>query len=78
MKKNPFQFQLSLRDVMVKAMDCEIIVSVFELQSRYYVHFEANTLGKVMTAPYPPSYGFNCTPTVLLRERLWHYITYKS
>ena len=36
------------RRVMVKAMDCEIVVSEFVLQSRYYVHFQANTLGKGM------------------------------
>ena len=35
------------RGVMVKVMDCEIVVSEFKLQSRYYVHFRANTLGKV-------------------------------
>ena len=34
--------------VMVKAMDCGIVVSEFELQLRYYVHFRANTLGKSM------------------------------
>ena len=31
---------------MVKAMDCKIVVSEFELQSRYYSHFRPNTLGK--------------------------------
>ena len=31
-----------------KAIDCEIVVSEFELQSRYYVHFSTNTIGKVM------------------------------
>ena len=36
------------RGVMVKSMDCGIIVSEFELQSRYYVDFRANTLGKDM------------------------------
>ena len=36
------------RGVMVKAMDCEIVVSEFVLQSRYYVHFRANPLGKGM------------------------------
>ena len=36
------------RGVMVKAMDCEIIVSDFVLQCRYYVHFRANILGKGM------------------------------
>ena len=36
------------RDVIVKAMDCGIVVSELVLQSRYYVHFRANTLGKGM------------------------------
>ena len=34
------------RGVMVKAMDCGIVVREFVLQSRYYVHFRANTPGK--------------------------------
>ena len=34
------------RGVMVKAMECGIIESEFELQSCYYVHFRTNTLGK--------------------------------
>ena len=33
---------------MVKAMDNGIVVNEFELQSRYYVHFRTNTLGKGM------------------------------
>ena len=36
------------RGVKVKAMDYGIVVSEFELHSRYYVHFRANTLGKGM------------------------------
>ena len=31
---------------MVKAMDCGIVVSKFELQSQYDVHFQTNTPGK--------------------------------
>ena len=31
---------------MVKVLDGRIIVSEFKLQSRYYVHFRTNTLGK--------------------------------
>ena len=34
------------RGVMVKAMDCEIVVREFVLQSRYYIHFRTNTLRK--------------------------------
>ena len=36
------------RGVMVKAVDWGIVVREFALQSRYYVHFRANTLGKGM------------------------------
>ena len=36
------------RGVMVKAMHCGIVVREFVLQSRYYIHFRANTLGKGM------------------------------
>ena len=51
------------RGVMVKAMDCEIVVSEFVLQSRYYVHSRER-----YEPPYPPSYGLNSTTTVLLGE----------
>ena len=33
---------------MVEKMDCGMVASKFELQSRYYVHFRTNTLGKGM------------------------------
>ena len=45
------------RGVMVKAMDCGVIVSEFVLQSRYYVHFRANTLGKVTNPFILPAMG---------------------
>ena len=45
------------RGVMVKAMDCGIVVSEFELQLRYYVHFRANTLGKGMNPLILPAMG---------------------
>ena len=32
--------------LLVKAMDCEIVVNEFELQSHYNVHFRTNTLWK--------------------------------
>ena len=38
--------------VMVKSLDRGIVVSEFELQSRYYVHFRTNI-------NYPLSYGLN-------------------
>ena len=45
------------RGVMVKAIDCGIVVSEFVLQSRYYVHFQANTLGKGMNPLILPAMG---------------------
>ena len=43
--------------VMVKAMDCGIVVREFVLQSRYYVHFRINTLGKGMNPLILPAMG---------------------
>ena len=46
------------RGVMVKAMNCGIVVREFVLQSRYYVHFRTNTLGKGMNhLILPPAMG---------------------
>ena len=53
------------RGVMVKAMDCGIVVRVFVLQSSYYVHKYS---WERYEPPYPPSYGLNSTTTVLLGE----------
>ena len=46
-----------LRYVMVKALDCGIVAREFVLQSRYYVHFRANTLGKGMNPLILPAMG---------------------
>ena len=45
------------RGVMVKAMDWEIVVSEFELQSRYYIHLRTNTVGKDMNPIILPAMG---------------------
>ena len=58
------------RGVMVKAKDCGIVVRDFVLQSRYYIHFRANTLWKSMNHLILPA--INSTTTVLLGEWLWH------
>ena len=44
---------------MVKALDGGIVVSQVELQSHYYVHFRANTLGKGMNPLILPGTGKN-------------------
>ena len=38
----------SFRGVVANMLDYDIVVSDFELQSRYYVHFRTNTLEKGM------------------------------
>ena len=43
--------------VMVKAMDCGVVVSEFKLQSCHYIHFQANTLGKGMNPHILPAMG---------------------
>ena len=43
--------------VMVKAKDYGIIVSDFEIQFRYYIHFWTNTLGKGMNSLILPVMG---------------------
>ena len=53
----------NLHDVVANVLACDIIVSKFKLQLHYYVHFWANTLGKLELS-YFPSYGLNSTTTV--------------
>ena len=50
--------------VMVKALDCGIVVSEFELQACYYVHFRINTFDERYE---PTSYGLYRI-TAVLRE----------
>ena len=47
----------SLSGVMANVLDCDILVSEFELQSRYYVYFRINTLGKGMSPLIFPAMG---------------------
>ena len=43
--------------VMVKEVDCGILVIEFELQSRCYIHFRTNTLGKSINPLILPAMG---------------------
>ena len=42
---------------MVKALDGGIVISEFELQSRYYVNYQTNTIGKGMNPLILPAMG---------------------
>ena len=42
---------------MVRVLDCGIVVSEFELQSRYYVQFRTYSFGKGMNPLILPTMG---------------------
>ena len=44
-------------DVVANELDCDIVVSEFELKSRYHVYFRTNTLGKDMNPLSPLAMG---------------------
>ena len=52
-----FDMRWCPRGVMVKVMDCGLVVREFVLQSRHYVHFRANNLGKSMNPLILPAMG---------------------
>ena len=56
------------RGVMVKAIDCGIVVREFALLRSLSGKYPWERYDPV----YPPSYGLNSTTTVLLGEWLWH------
>ena len=43
--------------IVTNMQNCNIIVSEFELQSRYYVHFWTNIFRKGMNPLIPPAMG---------------------
>ena len=52
--------------VVANVLDCNFVLSKFELQSRYNVHFRTNTLGKYIES-LVPSDRLNCSTAVLQR-----------
>ena len=59
--------------VIGKALDCGIMECEFEFQSRYFVHFRINTLGKGMNHLIF-SYGLKST-SALPEGSIWYQIT---
>ena len=52
-----YLLQACPRGVVGKVMDCRLVINDFELQSRYYVHFHTNTVGKGMKPFILPAIG---------------------
>ena len=53
--------------IVANMLDWNIVVSKFELQSQYYVHFQINILGERYEPSYSLRYGLNGTTSVLLQ-----------
>ena len=75
---NSSEFQVFLLDllpylggnphgVVVNMLDCDTVVSEFEFQSRYNIHFQTNALSKGMNSHIPFSNRLNSTTTVLFQ-----------
>ena len=60
------------RGVLVKTLDCSIVVSEFVFQSRYSVHFSGKYPWERCEPPHPSSYELNINTTLLLGEWLWN------
>ena len=39
--------------LVASVLDCDILISLFELQSRNYIYFRTNILGKATELSYP-------------------------
>ena len=61
------------RGVVSDILDCNIVVSEFELLSRYCIHFWTNMLGEGIN----PSNGLNGTTSVRLHLWLWYEVTHE-
>ena len=64
---------------MVNALDCNILVIEFKLQSPYLVHFPINTPEEDMNHIISPQLrgGLNST-TSFFKKDLWNEITHES
>ena len=59
----------SIHGVAANMQDSHIVVSDFELQQPYYIHFRINTHWKDIKPLYPlASYELNSTTTILLQR----------
>ena len=57
---------VSPHGVVVKVLDCDIVVSEFNFQFSCYIHFQTNTHGKGMNTLSLPSSELNNTTSILL------------
>ena len=56
------------RGVLTNVLDCDIVVSEFELQSRICNSLSDKQTGREYEPPYPPSFGLNSSTTVFYQD----------
>ena len=78
LSESPSKLRGCTRGVMVKAMDCGIVVTRVRTPVALLRLLSDKYPWERYEPPYPPSYGLNSTTTVLLEGWLWHEITYKG
>ena len=71
-EENIIQLEGSLHGVVANMLDCNIVVSEFELQFRNYVYFWTNTFGKGINLLVTLHYELSSTSTILIQGLLWH------
>ena len=73
-----YNFRCSPRAVVVNMLDCNMVDSEFERQSRYYVQFRTNTIRIIWTPLSPNSYRLNSITAVFLQGWLWYKIAHEG
>ena len=64
-------------DVVANELNCNILGSEFEIQSRCYVQFQTNTHGKSKNH-FPSSFGLNSINYFFRQGWHWHWITHEG
>ena len=68
---DPKRYKRKTRGIVANILDCDVVVSEFELKSGYYVNFRGNTVENVCN-PLFPNNKLNSTITVLLQRWIWY------
>ena len=66
----PYVYIVGFCGVVINVLDGDIIVSEFNLQSRYVIHFWANTLDKVVNILIPPHTSYILNSSSIIHHSL--------
>ena len=68
----------SSSDVVTNVLDCDKVISEFELRSLSYVHFPTNIQEIFFQSPYPPIYVLNSTSSLFYKNGFDIYLFTKD